>query len=54
MASRVGAELLLVHVVPAIPDLPTSVSILKEGEYENTLHDTAVQRLAELADGLAK
>jgi nucleotide-binding universal stress UspA family protein len=54
MASRVGAELLLVHVVPAIPDLPTSVSILKEGEYENTLHDNAVQRLAELADALAK
>ena len=31
LASRLGAELILVNVVPAIPDLPSSVSILKEG-----------------------
>jgi nucleotide-binding universal stress UspA family protein len=31
LASRLGAELILVNIVPAIPDLPSSVSILKEG-----------------------
>jgi nucleotide-binding universal stress UspA family protein len=31
LSSRLGAELLLVHVVPAIPDLPEGVSIFKEG-----------------------
>ena len=36
-ATRFGAELLLVHVLPAISDLPESVSILKEGEYDQSL-----------------
>ena len=30
MASRLGAALLLVHIVPAIPDLPNDVSISKK------------------------
>lgn len=52
MATRLGAELLLVHVVPAIPDLPAGVSILKEGEYDEGLSKTAEEQLAELADAL--
>ncbi len=54
MASRLGAELLLVHVVPAIPDLPERVSILKEGEYDRSLGESAAQRLLELAAKLAQ
>jgi len=49
IASRFGAELLLVHVVPAVPDLPTGVSIFKEGEYDQNLHEVAAQRLSDLA-----
>jgi nucleotide-binding universal stress UspA family protein len=49
MASRLEATLLLVHIVPAIPDLPEGVSILKEGEYDNQLHDEAVKSLSDLA-----
>jgi nucleotide-binding universal stress UspA family protein len=52
-AAPFGAELLLVHVVPAIPDLPADVSILKEGEYDQSLDDAAAKKLAALADGLA-
>jgi nucleotide-binding universal stress UspA family protein len=53
MASRYGAELLVAYVVPAIPDLPAGVSILKEGEYDQSLIDSAAQRLSELASALA-
>jgi nucleotide-binding universal stress UspA family protein len=53
LASRFGAQLLLVHVVPAIPELPESVSIFKEGEYDQSLRDTAAQRLSDLAASLA-
>ena len=52
-AARFGAELLLVHVVPAIPDLPENVSVLKEGEYDQSLDDAAAKRLADLAATLA-
>jgi nucleotide-binding universal stress UspA family protein len=52
-ATRFGAELLLVHVVPAIPDLPENVSILKEGEYDQSLTDAAAKRLTDLAGTLA-
>ena len=52
-AARFGAELLLVHVVPAIPDLPESVSILKEGQYDQSLVDAAAKRLSDLAATLA-
>jgi nucleotide-binding universal stress UspA family protein len=48
-ATRFGAELLLFHVVPAIPDLPENVSILKEGEYDQSLDDAAAKRLSDLA-----
>jgi nucleotide-binding universal stress UspA family protein len=53
-ATRFGAELLLVHVMPAIEDLPENVSILKEGEYDQSLADAAAKRLADLAAGLAQ
>jgi nucleotide-binding universal stress UspA family protein len=54
MASRLGAEILLVHVVPAIPDLPKNVSIFKEGQYDESLNEKAQQQLKELADSLAQ
>ena len=53
MASRFGAELLLVYVVPAIPDLPKDVSIFKEGEYDKSLENKDAQRLKELAATVA-
>jgi nucleotide-binding universal stress UspA family protein len=49
MASRFAAELLLVHVVPAVSDLPAAVSIFKEGAYDQSLVDAATQQLSELA-----
>lgn len=52
MASRFGAELLIVHVVPAVPELPNSVSIFKEGEYEHSLGEAAAKQLSELAGTL--
>ena len=53
-AARFGAELLLVHVMPAIQDLPADVSLLKEGEYDQSLTDAAAKRLADLAATLAQ
>ena len=53
LASRLGAELILVNIVPAIPDLPSSVSILKEGEYDQSLHDATAKRLSDLAASLS-
>ena len=52
-ATRFGAELLVAYVVPAIPDLPADVSILKEGAYDQSVDDAAAKRLAALVDGLA-
>jgi len=53
-ATRFGAELLLVHVMPAIEDLPKSVSVFKEGQYDQSLTDAAAKRLADLAATLAQ
>lgn len=52
MAARLDAELLLVHVVPAIPELPAGVSIFKEGEYDDRLSATAREQLSELVASL--
>jgi nucleotide-binding universal stress UspA family protein len=49
LASCVGAEILLVHIVPAIPKLPKASTIFKEREYEEELHKDAVDHLNELA-----
>lgn len=54
MASRFGAELLLVHVQPAIQDLPGSVSIFKEGQYDKSLDDKAAKQLKDLAATVAQ
>jgi nucleotide-binding universal stress UspA family protein len=54
LAKQLGAELLLVHIVPAIPDLPSSVSMLKEGQYDEALHKDASSRLAEMAQKLSQ
>jgi nucleotide-binding universal stress UspA family protein len=54
MAARLGAELLLVHVMPAIEDLPSNVSIFKERQYDESLNEKAEQQLKQLAAGLAK
>jgi nucleotide-binding universal stress UspA family protein len=54
MASRLGAEVLLVHVMPAIPDLPKSVSIFRERQYDQSLNEKAEQDLKELAATLAQ
>jgi nucleotide-binding universal stress UspA family protein len=48
-AAQFGAELCLVHIVPAIPKLPPGVSIFKEGEYEQRLHAEAAQRIEQMA-----
>ncbi|MGD0674790.1 MAG: universal stress protein [Polyangiaceae bacterium] len=48
IASRFGAALLLVHVVPALPKLPPGF-LFKEGEYEQCLHEEAAARLTELS-----
>jgi nucleotide-binding universal stress UspA family protein len=53
-ATRFGAELLLVHVMPAISDLPENVSFLKEGAYDHSLVDAAAKRLSDLATTLAQ
>ncbi len=53
-ATRFGAALLLVHVMPAIADLPENVSMLKEGEYDQSLADAAAKRLADLAATLVQ
>jgi len=54
LALQFGAQLDLLYVVPAIPKLPFSVSIFKEGEYENELHKDAAERLSKLASDLGK
>ena len=52
MASRLGSALLLVHIVPAIPDLPKDASIFNEREYDSELHQTASKQLSDLATTL--
>jgi nucleotide-binding universal stress UspA family protein len=54
LASQFGAELLLVHVVPMLPRLPSPATIFNEGEYEQELHKDAVARLKELTSKLTE
>ena len=49
IASRYGSAIVLVHVVPFIPKLPSDVSMLHEGDYERGLIGDAKQRLSDLA-----
>jgi nucleotide-binding universal stress UspA family protein len=53
-ALRLGADLLLVHAVPAIPKLPSPGTIFREAEYEDELRKDAERRLAALAEEIAK
>ncbi|HEV7966855.1 MAG TPA: universal stress protein [Candidatus Acidoferrales bacterium] len=49
LASRLGSELCLVHVVPMLPRLPSASTIFHEAEYEQELHNDAEQRLSQMA-----
>ena len=53
MAHCFGSELCLVHVVPAIPKLPSPGTIFHEAEYEQELHKDAKNRLDELAQKIS-
>ena len=48
LAACCGAEVLLVHVVPAIPKLPSAATFFREREYEEELHKDAQSRLDDL------
>jgi len=48
LAACFGAELCLVHVVPAIPKLPSAATIFHEGEYERQLHEEAQKQLDQM------
>ncbi|MGD0962977.1 MAG: universal stress protein [Candidatus Acidiferrales bacterium] len=48
LASCFRSELCLVHVVPAIPKLPSASAFFHEGEYEQELHKDAQKRLDEM------
>src|SRR5450432_484116 len=54
IATRFGAPLLIVHVIPMIPKLPHSVSMFKEEEYERHLKTAVDERVAELVARLAR
>lgn len=52
LAGCFGAEVFLVHIVPAIPTLPSIATAFHEGEYEEELHTEAGKRLEQLAQSL--
>jgi nucleotide-binding universal stress UspA family protein len=52
VATRYGSKLLLLHVVPVIPRLPESVSLLNEGDYEKEMITNSSVQLGELAGKL--
>lgn len=54
LASHLGSELCLVHIVPMIPRLPSASAFFHEAEYEQALHQEAEQRLSAMAADLAK
>jgi len=54
LALRFGSELGLVHVVPALPNLPSLRSFFKEGEYEQTLQADAGKQLAQMVEKIAE
>jgi universal stress protein A len=54
LASRLGAELCLVHVVPMLPRLPSASTLFHEAEYEQELHNDAEQRLRQIALNLTQ
>ena len=49
LVAQVGAALLLVHVVPVLPALPSDPNyVFKVPEYERLLHNDADEKLAQL------
>jgi nucleotide-binding universal stress UspA family protein len=54
LAGCFGSELLLVHVVPQIPRLPSDVSIFSEGQFEEQLRQDAEKQLEGLVAKLAQ
>jgi nucleotide-binding universal stress UspA family protein len=52
LASLMNAELLLVHVVPMLPRLPSPATIFNEAEFEQELHKDAEKRLSDLTNKL--
>jgi nucleotide-binding universal stress UspA family protein len=54
LASRLGSELCLVHVVPMLPRLPSVSAFFHEAEYEQALHNDADQRLRQMAATLGQ
>lgn len=48
LASHFGAELLLVHVVPALPKLRSAKDFFNEAGYEQALHADAEKNLGQL------
>lgn len=52
IAKKYGAEVLLLHVVPFIPDLPSGISLMNETAYENDLLDNARAKLTEISAAL--
>ena len=52
LASCFRAELCLVHVVPAIPKLPSAKAFFHEGEYEQELHKAAQKGLDEMVHAI--
>ena len=54
LASRFGSELCLVHVVPALPKLPSLRSFFKEGEYEQALQADTEKQLAQMVEEIAR
>jgi nucleotide-binding universal stress UspA family protein len=53
LASYMKSELLLVHVVPMLPRLPSPAMIFNEAEFEQELHKDAEKRLNDLVNKLA-
>jgi nucleotide-binding universal stress UspA family protein len=53
LAAQFGSQLLLVHVVPALPKLPSASAFFHEAEFEQELHKEAKQQLEGLAQKYA-
>ena len=53
LATYMKSELLLVHVVPMLPRLPSPAMIFNEAEFEQELHKDAEKRLNDFVNKLA-
>jgi nucleotide-binding universal stress UspA family protein len=53
LARSFAAEILLAHVVPAIPKLPSPETLFHEAEYEKQLHEDAKVKLEKIASKIS-